>query len=339
MFDDLGQVVLRDGEIAGLGVVRAPDEEWRGRVEHLLGHKGEVWRWQVRQMLAGQPQVLAQAEPFFYVLHRDHAPLANIMTIEARGVGVLGHVFTLHRERGRGAASLLMEALLRHFRERGGQALYLSTGFNSNAFRIYARRGFEPVEPNSGVMSFFSASRSQFESAYFAPGAASVAPLDWAAWASGSALFAGGFAGVVRNVAHRLLGRDLTEQALLYALRDEQQRHERGEQGEEPRVLVLRKPNAAVVGLASWGPHPMWPGAALLDVYCHPNFWNRAGDLLSALAIPRTQRLIAYADTEDESKARALEAAGFRRVATLPQWVDADSLQTRRHDVAVWSRA
>ena len=344
MFNDLGEVALRDGGRARVGVVRAPDREWhervdhllwRDRVEHLLGHKGDAWRWQVRQMLDGSAQVLAGTEAFFYLLHIEGAPIANIMTIEAGGVGVLGHVFTLPEARGRGAASLLMEALLRHFRERGGQALYLSTGFDSSAFRIYSRHGFEPVEAGSGVMRFTSSSCSNFESTYFAPGEAHVASLDWAAWASGSALFAGGFPGVVRNAGHRLLGRDLTEEALLYAVRDEQQRREKGE---EPRVLVLRKDSGAVVGLGSWSPHPLWPGVCLLDVYCHPNFWGRAGELLSALAPPRVQRLVAYSDSADENKARFLREAGFEMVATLPQWVAADVAQTARHDVGVWSR-
>ena len=335
MYFDLGEVVLRDGGRARAGVVQAPDEEWRGRIERLLGHKGEAWRWQVREMLQGDPQVLEGAEAFFYVLHSEGVPFANIMTIEAQGVGVLGHVFTLPHERGRGAASLVMEALLRHFRERGGQALYLSTGFDSSAFRIYARHGFEPVEPGSGVMRFTTSPRAHFEDTYFAPGDASVVPLSWARWATASALFAGDFPGVVRSAGYRLLGRSLTEEALLFALRDEQKHRE---DAEAPRVLALQKQNGAVVGLASWRPHPLWPNTCLLDIYCHPNFWSRAGDLIDELSLPTSQRVVAYADGPDDAKARALEAAGFERVATLPQWVAADARQSQRRDVAVWSR-
>ncbi len=334
MYFDLGQVELKNGERVQVAAVLAPDDKWSGRLQHLLGHKGEAWRHQIRELL--RPEAQGQGvETFFYILHREGAAFSNIMTVEKSGVGVLGHVFTQPEERQKGAASHLMGAALKHFRQRGGRALYLSTGFNSSAFRIYASHGFESVEPGSGVMSFTTVPKARFEEEYFAPGEASIVPLSWAGWATASALFTGSFEGVVRNVQFKLLGRKLTEDPLLQAVEDE---HQRLEAGESPQTLALQKPDGAVVGLASWGWHPLWPSACLIDVYCHPNFWNRAPQLLQELKIPASQRLIAYDDLPKSPKARSLQEAGFERVATLPQWITADYLQTQPRDVVVWSK-
>ena len=51
MYEGLGHVVLATGEQVEVGVVIGPDAEWAERLERFLGHKGEPWNWQNRQVL------------------------------------------------------------------------------------------------------------------------------------------------------------------------------------------------------------------------------------------------------------------------------------------------
>jgi GNAT superfamily N-acetyltransferase len=334
MYTPLENVVLKSGEEVAAGVVAAPDSQWRPRLQKLLFHKGEPWRRQITELLT-QP---LNVEARHYILHRGDAPFCHILTVESGSVGILGHVWTEPEERGQGAASRLMGLQMQDFRARGGRALYLSTGYDSSAYRIYARHGFAGVEPHSGVMAFFASSRRQFEAEYFAPGPANIAPLDWAHWATSSALFAGEGPGVVRNAALGLLGKRVTEGALIFALQE--QREAGAEQANaEARVQVLQKEeNGAVVGLAAWSRDATWPGQYIADVYCHAHFWQRAPELLAQLRLPEDARVVAYADAPFAAKREALEVAGFRVVASLPQWIAADAAQTGRVDVVVMER-
>ena len=62
---------------------------------------------------------------YYYLLHRDGQLIVNMMNIQYKGVGLFGHVFTKLEERWKGGANALME----DFRQRGGKALYLGTGY------------------------------------------------------------------------------------------------------------------------------------------------------------------------------------------------------------------
>ncbi len=332
MYEPLGSVALKTGEKVELGVVRAPDEQWAGRIEKLLEEKGGPWNWQNSHVLRGETGI----ECYFYVAHRDGEPISNIMTAELAGVGILGHVRTRPDERRKGAASQLMAAQMEHFRSRGGRALFLGTGFEAPAYHIYRRYNFESVEDTSGTMAYYSGPRDEFEAWYFADGPTAIEPVDWRHWPSSPALFIGDFGGVVRSAPLKRFGRGSTEGPLLYVIRD----HLKGrEEGEKPRALALvQKKSTAVVGLAVWGWHPLWPQTCLLDVYCHPNHWDGAGDLLAALELPEAQRYVAYGDAGCPQKHEILKAADFRQSAVLPMRLPANRARTHFVDVLVFEK-
>jgi hypothetical protein len=272
MFHDLGSITLKSGETVSIGCVQGPELEWADRVEKLLGHKGEPWRAQNTQLLRNDVGV----EAYFYILHRAGLPFANIMTVELSGVGILGHVWTNPEDRRKGAIASLMEKQMGHFRARGGAALFLGTGFNSPPYRIYESFGFAGIEDRSGVMEYYADSRAAFEARYFAPGPAEIEALHWRHWPSSPALFAGDHPGVVRCAPLRLIGRHSTEGYLLGMLREHS--HD-----EPPRAMALvQQDTTAVLGLATWDLDPLWRDACVVDVYCHPRYWERANDLLDA---------------------------------------------------------
>ena len=85
-----------------------------------------------------------------------------------------------------------------------------------------------------------------------------------------------------------------------------------------------------------WSLDRLWPESCLVDVYCHPDFWDRASELLDALPFPEADRHLAYCDAGFEPKAAALSQAGFRASVTYGQRVACDRERTAFADVTVW---
>ncbi|MBX3010331.1 MAG: GNAT family N-acetyltransferase [Caldilineaceae bacterium] len=336
MYQKLDVVTLRSGEQVEVGVVQGPDSAWAERLVKLLWHKGDPWNWQNAQVLERDLGL----DVFFYILHRAGQPLANIMTIERAGVGLFGHVWTEPADRQKGASSLLMAAQMEHFEERGGQALFLGTGYDSVAYRMYARFGFTSVEAQSGYMAYYRAGQVAFEQAYFGlPTAATdvvIQPLHWVHWPAAAALFLGDFPGVIRNVHAQIFGRQSPEGGLLPLLLEGEVRQR---QGKAPVTLVLQNQvSSAVVGLASLQEHPLWPDLSLLDLYYHPAYTAHLPAMLDALPLAEATGIVAYADAAQPAKQQLLQEAGFQVITTLPAWVAADPSHSRLVDVIVYRR-
>lgn len=327
MIVSLHEARLLTGETVAAAVVRAPDEAWADRIEPMLRHKGELWRWQNSEVLRQETGLEAR----FFVLHREGVPFANLMVVETNGVGFLGHVWTESVDRGRGASSALMEMALEDFRKRGSRALFLGTDFDSPPWHFYHRRGFQAIEAGSGYMELYFQRKDEFEAAWFGSGESRIEQLGWPDWPASVPLFAGPWPGVVRMAGMQLVGRRSPEEPLLPSLR-----YRLG--GERGCVRVLRAADGgAVLGMASWMPDPLWREASVLDVYCHPQWWHRADDLLQALPLP-SNSLVAYADANFAAKVNALERAGFARQGSLPKWVAVDAARFTGADVAIYTR-
>ena len=327
MYSSIEKVVLKTGEEVEAGVITGPDAEWRERILELLNHKGPIYQWQNAELLTGDVGVDVR----FFILHRSGTPISHIMTTALQGVGILGHVWTRPDEREKGSASLLMDRVMQHFQENGGQTLFLGTGFDSHAYHIYRRRGFQSLEAGSGLMQFCVRPYPEFESEYFASGETEVVPLDWKHWPTLPALFMGDFSGVVRNVALKLHGRTLTEGPLLPVIQRERARRE---EGKPPQVMILQKPETgAAVGMASCLEDPLWRDHSIIDLYCHPNFWNEATVLLSQLPLPANKRILAYADVNCSPQCEAFFNSGFQTVATLPHWLPSNHCESGYTDV------
>lgn len=332
MYEPVDTITLKSGERVEAGVVKGPDPDWAERIEALLEHKGETWRWGNTMVLRERPDV----EAYFYILHRGGIPFANMSTVETRGVGIFGHVFTKPEDRRKRAAMELMRVMMHHFRRRGGRALYLGTGYDSHPYHIYRAHGFTGLEPRSGYMDYYTSSRDAFQAGYFARGPAESAALNWRDWPASTALFTGDFPGVTRCAGMRIFGRQSTESPLLPVLRDASTRRA---EGRIERVRVLRqRETTAVAGLAMWSFDSLWPRSCVVDVYCHPHFWDRSHDLLGALSLPEADRYLAYCDAGFEPKEAALSQAGFRPSVTYGRRVARDCARTAHVDVTVWEK-
>jgi hypothetical protein len=336
MYQRLGMVKLKSGETVEAGVVRGPDLVWAQRLMELLWHKGDPWNWQNAQVLERDLGL----DACFYVLHRDGAPFANIMTIELNGVGLFGHVWTQPADRQQGASSRLMRLQMQDFVERGGQALFLNTGYASVAYNMYANFGFTGIEAENGTMAYYTKTQAEFEAAYFAsrtaPSLVEVQPLNWLHWPAATPLFVGDYPGLVRCLPLGLIGRVITEGAFLPPLLDATERQQKHE---PPAVLALvNQATTAVVGLAAWSWDPLWPDTCLVDCYCHPAYWGHAAELFGALPLPQADRTVAYVDVGNAAKATLFAQVGFKPVATLPDWLAIDTVKTKRVDVVIMEK-
>jgi GNAT superfamily N-acetyltransferase len=307
-------VSLKSGETVALVVLRAPAREWAGRIETMLRHKGAPWDWQNSELLRRETGI----DAWFHLLHRNEQPFAHLMVAEIGGVGLLGHVWTDPADRGKGASSLLMERALDGFRARDGLALFLGTEFDSLAWRSYLRRGFAPVEPGSGYMELYRDSRAAFRRKWFAAGDTVVEALDWPHWPAAAPLCLLDSGDALRLAGARLWSRGSSEGPLLPLIRRERQRTA----GAPPLACVLRDAaSPAILAIASRQPHPFWPGLELVDLFSHPQWWPRTGELLAAIPATGGDRAVAYCEASQHEKRRVIMSAGFRAVATLPQWL------------------
>lgn len=332
MYKELGQISLASGERVEIGVVTGPDSAWAEPLEKLLGHKGDLWNWQNHQVLQVDVGIYAR----FYVLHREGIPFANIMTAECSGVGILGHVWTKPEDREKGACSALMSALLEDFISREGKALFLGTGFDSIAYHIYTSFGFKSVEAKSGFMEWYATSKSKFEGTYFKKEETEIQPVGWVHWPSAPALFLGDFPGVIRCAPLRLMGRESSEGPLLPLLRDDEKRQ--AGDGRSHAMVLRNQATTAVVGFTAWDWHPLWGDACLVDVYCHPNYWNEAGNLLRSLALPEAEHYLAYSDIDCRQKTKILRDEGFFQTAVFKRRVSRTKLRKSFLDVGVFEK-
>jgi hypothetical protein len=272
----------------------------------------------------------------FYVLHHDGTPIANVAMSELAGVGTLEHVWTDPAYRGKGASTYLLRLAMENFAAWDGKALFLETGVDSIAYRMYVNYGFRPIEPRSPYMEYYATSKATFEAAYFAQAPVAIHDVAWRHWPASQALFVGDFPGLVRCAPLKLIGRHVTEDTLVPLLYDEKLR---ADAGEKPRSKVLSNTKTtAVVGLAAWDWHPLWRDICLLDVYCHPNYWDSAGNLLAALPLPAARRFIAYADEGDIEKPRVLSQFGFTQTAVIQQRIATSSQPSGFLNVHVYER-
>ena len=313
MYTKLEPVTLRGGETVEAGIVTGPDAEWAPRLVSLLQHKGRLWNWQNASVLEHDLGI----DVNFYILHRNGIPFSNIMTSTYKGVGLFGHVWTNADDRQQGASSTLMARQMTHFAQMSGKALLLGTGWQSVAFRMYEKFGFRSIGGESGYMTYFADAAAAFEAAYFAPGPTEIVPLDWRHWPASQALFLSANPTAVRAASMGLIGPGLTEGPLLPVLQDAERR---ATEGKPARAAVNQlTESGAVVGIAMWDWHPIWPEVCLVDLYCHPDFWTDADNLLARLTLPDAAHYIAYADADAPAKCQALQNIGFQQGARLHQ--------------------
>jgi len=290
----------------------------------LIGHKETYWLAPVRKAMEGKIDIL---KTYCYLAFLGERLVGNITTAEAleEPVGMLQHVFTKPEHRRKGIASFLMQDLLADFKARMGRALYLGTGYGSDAHRLYLRYGFQDIGEKTGKMRFITG--KGFDERYFGGSAAQVSDVGWERWPGSDALFSIEDGWYARSFAFGAFGVHGFEGSfinLMLGLREESVK--------DAKVLIS---DDAVVGLASLVPDPRWNyGVMILDFFVHPRFLNSAPELISALSFG-AEKAQSFVEAQAKGKSRALEDCGFKLEAKLS---DQLRCSDRSLDVLVYSR-
>ena len=300
MYAKLGEAVLKTNERMEVGVITAPDEHHAEEVKRFLGHKGGNWEWHIERCVI---EPLDALETRFYVGKVDGAVITNIMTVEHQGIGILGHVFTMPKQRRKGACKGVMAYQMEDFRQRKGRALYLGTGYNSHPYYIYHSFRFESVFPESGFMKYYV--DEDFEEQYFASAPTQPKSVEWHDWPKVTAL--SGIVGwdALRSLKWGVYGPTNMEGGFLSFKHD----LETADIYEDAKLLITS--DGAIVGWATVSRDERWrPASAVLDLFFHPNFADDVPTLLSSVAFPDV-KVQCYVDSSAEKKAAILEDAGF----------------------------
>jgi hypothetical protein len=328
MYERLGEAALKSGQRMEIGVITAPDAEWRERIEPFLGHKGEPYASHIQRSHEGP---LDELETRYYIGHLEGRVITEVMIVGARGAGILGHVYTLPEERRKGAYQAVMAAQMADLPRRGYQVVALGTGFDSPPYWIYHSFGFRGVAPGSGAMRWMASESAEIE--LFRTGRVAVREARWDDWGYFGWL---GLLAVApdeelpRSRATRLKGQGLLEGPFVKLLLSR-------EQQPGMSIRVLQSEQGATVAWAILAPDAYWFSEAwTLDLHVHPAFSDRLPQLVASLPWPDAPVSATFTEPAGP-KAAALETAGFARTGHLPCWLGTED-DTRR-DVGLWVRS
>lgn len=291
-------------------------------VKELLAHKSSEWHTHMDAALKGETDAL---ETRFYlgVLHGQ--PVANVLTSEQHGIGIVSHVFTHPEHRQKGICKAVMGAQMEDFRRRGGRALLLGTGFETPPYWIYYSFGFRSIQ--GGFMRYTTPGMEGFEEDWFAPRGARVVPAEWRHWPLAAFLASLPGPELMRSYAWRLFGVGNLEHPYVDFM---SRRLRKG----DAVGAMLEAENGAVVGCGTLVPDASWPQILVLDAFTHKNFVQQLPALIRFL-LPKQGRVVAYADAGAPHKAAALEECGFIREGTLRRHLRTAAGET---DVHIYAR-
>ena len=324
MYNKFAEVELKTGESMEVGIITAPDEEHAEEIKKFLGHKAGNFKWHIERCVV---EPLEALDTRFYVGKVYEKIITNIMIVEHHRVGILGHVFTIPSQRRKGACKGVMSHQMEDFRQRGGEALYLGTGYNSHAYHIYKSFGFDSVYPKSGFMKYYAI--EDFDDRYFGPGDVYVKEVEWHDWTKMAALMGIVEGDYLRSVAFGMYGPASFEGGFLRF------KHELEKGKTYHDAKLLESDTGAIVGMATVARDERWqPHTAVLDLFIHPNLWESSSVLLDAIHLPDA-KVQCYLDAKSAGKAETLENLGFHHEATLKNQIQRDGQGT---DVLIFAR-
>ena len=303
MHQVLGRASLANGDRVEIVRVEAPSAEFREAILNILAHKGADWQVHLREALDGRTDAL---ETRWYLAVTGGHAVANAMTVERHGVGILGHVYTKPDYRQQGLCKAVLTCLMDDFRSRGGRALLLGTGYESVAYRIYESIGFQSLR--GGFMQYLSTDQQSFDAGWFGPGDAVVSPARWEHWPLVSMLAARTGIAAPRSVEWGLEDIGNLEHSYCRFM---------GQvlDGEASGTVAVTHAGA-VVACATRTPLCIgsschaWPGAWLVDAFAHPLHGYKMELTLGALE-PRPGKHLALVPVADSAKMTAFLNNGF----------------------------
>ena len=291
-------VELKSGETLECRTIDEPKDEDTAAVENLLGHKGTPWLYHIEQWAEGR---IKRLETRFYVASINGINVGNIMTVEHKGIGLMGHVYTDPKHRRKGICNVLMDYHMNDFRKRDGVILCLNTGYRSPAYMIYERNGYRPIPGRPGSM-WWSPQYWDVESPFDEVGIyddlskADVTEPQWHHWPSMNLFTHLSTEQIVRSVSYGIFDIHHSEAQFLQMMLD-------AHEGGDTQVNVLETSEGHVAGLASLAPDHRWGKAGesyVFDIFVHPGTYGYIPDMVKEFRWPEAHVLVYLAETDHE---------------------------------------
>ena len=303
-------VTLKNGERLDVEILHPPFAAYGDRA-------GEFCWWSdVRNdLLAGRLDAWLSTPCFVGEIDGELAGSMSLYAPRQRPeVGLVEFVRTAEGHRRKGVASALLGALIAHFRERGGLALYLCTN-NPHAGALYEKHGFWYTVGDG--MRYLAPGAEDFDGEHLAfCGAARVREATWADLPPAAALYNHPEPDwYIKDYLGECFRRTRFEVHFARLMK-------RVENG-RGALLALENPRQRVVGLAACQRRNTFyeQHVATLSFRVHPEYFSQATGLLEAMASRARELSISLlhshvADGDDDQAAR-LREAGFTEAAQL----------------------
>ncbi len=292
------EVELGNGETLECRKVTEPKDGDAEAILHLLGHKGSPWLHHIERWAAGE---IKRLETRFYTGSIAGIGVGNIMTVEHKGIGLMGHVCTDPKHRRKGICNALMEYHMNDFRKREGTILCLNTGYRSPAYMIYERHGYRPIPGRPGSMWWSPAYwdvESPFDELHLYDDLSRADIIDpqWHHWPTMNLFTHLPTEQVVRSVNYGVFEVHHSEAAFLQMMLD-------AHEGGDVQVKVLETSEGHVAGFASLAPDSRWGKAGenyVFDIFVHPGTYGYIPDVVKSFRWPDGHVLVYVAETDSQ---------------------------------------
>lgn len=293
----------------------SPSPRYAKIIPKLLAHFGHPWVENIERRVRGD--FVEWSRDYFFLGEINNELIANVwytVPQDARGIGLLGHVFTKPEHRKKGIATHLTEIALERFSQEKGKVMYLFFE-NTAAHKIYKKLGFR--EYNGKIMRYLSANifPSNFDESYFFHEGETVAnETNWGDLPRFQALYAFPHLITVKDYNYRIFTGEELEGKFIEMMNDQ-------EEGKSS-LGALRNSRGVVVGAVSLVKlSGCEERIGNLDFFIHPHYLSQADKLLCfslKKAKEKSLQLIrVYLSSLDVEKIDIVRNLGFLREATL----------------------
>ena len=313
--------VLKNGQLAEVAVVIAPDADWLEKLCNYLNAPPEPEGPSRRRFLLTQD--LKGMEARYFMMLQNGAIVGCIVTTDSASVGYINSTFVPRPLRQLGIARSLMAALEEDFSVRGGKVRFLTTRTGSPAEGMFEKFGYQAVWKRSGRTGMEKHyGGSSWKGIFSAdPSSVRVEDMAWVHWLPHQALMWTR----EKDGYHPLDG------AFLIRMREslfERRTHWK----------ALVTPDGMLVGNAVLRLHDWADGdlSYVLDLYVHPRF--RSGmDMLFEAAMPKEGNVETFLDGRSEEQIAFFHEKGFRLEVSLRD--DFDHHDDSTPDIRVYQKS
>ena len=304
-FNNIGSVVLKNGQEGSLAMITGPEPAWNERICAFLNAPPTPEGSSYRTFLLAQ-DIPALTSRFFVMLAEDSIA-GCIVATDSFSVGYINSTFINRSHRGLGIGSALMSALEEDFSRRGGKVRFLSTRTDSVAQHMFDRFDYKVVAEENGRTYMEKHCEGHNWKDYLSVKTEHlhVEEMSWSHW-----------------LPHRVLMWNRPE-SFYRPLASDFITRIRDVVTSGAKWKVLAAPDGRVFGDALLRPHDQWTAPAIqdsnryvLDLYVHPGYEPQTQRIFDAV-MPDSGQVQAFLSSSSKHLIDFLSGQGFSLETSL----------------------